>query len=330
MDRTFTADRGDAGHRIDHVLLRRLTDIPRLSRTRIQAWIDAGCVLVAGRPAGKSSARVPPGATVLVRMPEAPRARRTPAAEAVPLDILFEDEHLLLVNKPAGLVSHPSYRHPSGTLLNGLLWHARGWPPGTRPSLVQRLDRDTSGVLLVARTRAVHAAVQRAMQDGRVEKTYLAIVHGRPAPARGRLDAALGRDLSDRRRVVTSATGRPSLTFYERVATAGRGAAAVSLVRCRLGTGRMHQIRVHLAASGWPLVGDATYGPPAHATVRGRAWGLARHALHAQSLALAHPVSGVPIVVEAPLPEDLRAFLLAHGLVERPAAPTRRARRAVR
>lgn len=324
MERRFLADRGDAGHRIDRVLLRRLADVPGLSRTRVQAWVDAGHVRVGGAIVRKPSARVPPGATIAVSAMAGTRERRVPAPEAVPLTVLFEDDHLLAVDKPAGIVVHPSYKHPDGTLLNALLWHARGWPPGTRPGLVHRLDRDTSGVLLVAKTRAVHAALQRAMYAGRLEKRYLAVVHGRPIPPRGRIDEPLGRDLGDRRRVVTAATGRPSVTFYERLAASGRGARSISLVECRLGTGRMHQIRVHLASRGWPIVGDATYGlQPADAISTERP-ALARHALHAWRLAFPHPVTGVAMSLVSRVPDDVRRLLRAVGIDE--ATMERRAR----
>lgn len=316
MERRFLADRGDAGHRIDRVLLRRLADVPGLSRTRVQAWVEAGHVRVDGALVRKPSARVPPGATVVVTAMVGARERRVPEPEAVPLTVLFEDDYLLVVDKPAGLVVHPSYKHPDGTLFNALLWHARAWPPGARPGLVQRLDRDTSGVLLVAKTRAVHAALQRAMYAGRVEKRYLAVVHGRPTPLRGRIDEPLGRDLGDRRRVVTAATGRPSVTFYERLAASGRGARSVSLVECRLGTGRMHQIRVHFASRGWPIVGDAAYGlRPADATSTGHPT-LARHALHAWRLAFPHPVTGATLSLESRVPDDLRRLLGSVGLDE--------------
>ncbi len=309
MECTFTADRGDAGQRIDHVLRRHFGAEPGVSRTRIQSWVEAGLVHVGGKPIGKPSARVPAGSVIDVRVSGALRERRVPAAEPGAVEILFEDEHLLAVNKAPGVVSHPSFRNPSGTLLNALLWLARTWPPGTRPSLVSRLDKQTSGVLLVARTRAVHAAVQRAMQQGLVEKTYLAVVHGRPAPASGRIELSLGRGGLDRRRVVATATGRASLTEYTRVVTAGRGAAALSVVRCRLVTGRMHQIRVHLAARGWPIVGDAAYG---RARARGDAEvhpPIERQALHAWRVAFRHPVTGAPVEIEAPLPRDVRALV---------------------
>ncbi len=185
------------------------------------------------------------------------------AAEDVRLDLLYEDEHFLALDKPAGIVVHPSYRNTEGTVMNALLWHARGWPDSQRPSLVGRLDKLTSGVVIVAKTAAIHAALQRAMASSRSEKDYLAVVYGRVNVARGEIDLRLGRDRGDRRRVVGSATvGAPSLTRFERLARVAAPRAGLSLLRCRLETGRTHQIRVHLAARGWPLVGDPTYGEP--------------------------------------------------------------------
>ncbi len=310
MHHSFTADRGDDGRRVDHVVARHLGRAPGVSRTRVQAWIEAGLVRVGGRPIRKVSRRVPAGSVIDLDVPAIPRQRRVTAAEQGAVEILFEDDHLLAVNKPPGVVAHPSFRNASGTLLNALLWFARAWPAGTRPSLISRLDKQTSGVVLVARAPAVHAALQRAMQHGEVEKTYLAVVHGRPVPASGRIDLPLGRDVSDRRRVVAVAGGRASVTEYTRMCTAGRGAAAVSIVQCRLVTGRMHQLRVHLAARGWPIIGDAVYGrtsarrsgdtePPA----------IGRQALHAWRVAFRHPVTGVFVNVEAPLPADIDALV---------------------
>ena len=172
------------------------------------------------------------------------------------LDVVHEDDHLLAVNKPAGVVVHPTYKHAGGTLMNALRWHARGWPAGQRPSLVGRLDKLTSGLLIVAKTPAVHAALQRELASSRSEKDYLAVVYGRVNAARGVIDLGLGVDGNDRRRMVASAgAGLPSVTTFVRVARAG----GLSLLRCRLVTGRRHQIRVHLAARGWPIVGDPVY-----------------------------------------------------------------------
>jgi 23S rRNA pseudouridine1911/1915/1917 synthase len=245
--RLLTADRGDAGRRLDLVLRRHLTDIHTASRTRVQAWIASGRVTVNGTPVRRVATRAALGDLVAVALPaESVARRREMAPEDVTLDILFEDEHLLALNKPAGVVMHPSYKNAAGTLLNALLWHARGWPVPQRPSLVGRLDKLTSGVVVVAKTAAIHAALQRTMAAA-AEKDYLAVVYGRVNVARGEIDLRLAKDRRDPRRVVASAhVGAASLTRFERLARVAAPAVGLSLVRCRLVTGRTHQIRVHL------------------------------------------------------------------------------------
>jgi 23S rRNA pseudouridine1911/1915/1917 synthase len=203
------------------------------------------------------------------------------------LEILFEDEWLLAVDKPAGLVVHPAYKNVDGTLLDEL--GARF--PGASLSVVGRLDKLTSGIVLLAKSAAVHAALQKRWKHA--EKEYLAVVSGRVEPASGSIDLPLGTDPADRRRRMVRPDGAPSVTTFERLdydATSGR-----SLLRCRLMTGRRHQIRVHLAARGWPIVGDAVYGQALA--------GFPRHALHAWRLALAHPQDGRVLAIRAPLPE---------------------------
>jgi 23S rRNA pseudouridine1911/1915/1917 synthase len=220
--------------------------------------------------------------------------------------VLYEDAHLMAVNKPAGLIVHPSYRHGSGTLLNALLHRAERWPPGHAPALLTRLDRLTSGVLLVAKRRDVVVRLQREMTAERIEKDYLAIVRGVPSPARGTIDMALDRDPWDRRRVtVTDRGGQRAVTRYERLAASSPSEhdPACGLVRCRLVTGRMHQIRVHLAHKGWPLVGDVAYGP------RDGRPAFARQALHAWRVALVHPVTARRLEIVAPPPEDLHTLI---------------------
>jgi 23S rRNA pseudouridine1911/1915/1917 synthase len=197
---------------------------------------------------------------------------------------------------------HPSYGNSSGTLMNGLLTLAQSWPAGSTPALLGRLDKLTSGLVLVTKRTSVYTALQRAMAANRIEKDYLAIVHGKPSPLRGTIDLALDRDPWDRRRVtVTDRGGQPSVTKYERLATT----QAHSSVRCRLITGRTHQIRVHLAAKGWPIVGDATYG---------KAAGFPRQALHAWKLRFKHPGTGLEMSIEAPVPGDMRALAIELGL----------------
>jgi 23S rRNA pseudouridine1911/1915/1917 synthase len=234
-------------------------------------------------------------------MPEKPAAiqstgeRRRPEAEPLDLTVLYEDDSLIVVDKPPGMVVHPTYRNTTGTLLNGLLWRVRG-RDGLAPSIITRLDKNTSGLVLVALTPEVHARVQRDGAAGRVRKEYLAIVGGVPVPRSGAIALPLARSPEDRRRVIVSLAGQASETRYEVLASSN----GQSLVRCELVTGRTHQIRVHFASVGHPIVGDATYGEP-HPSV-------GRQALHAWKLTLAHPVSGAPLELCAAIPDDLRAI----------------------
>jgi 23S rRNA pseudouridine1911/1915/1917 synthase len=242
------------------------------------------------------------------------------AAENVPVRVLYEDDHLLALDKPAGVVVHPSYRNTAGTVLNALLWHARGWPGGQRPSLVGRLDKGTSGILLVAKTAAVHAALQRTMASSESEKDYLAVVYGRVKTARGEIALRLGHDPLDRRRMVASSSaGAPSLTRFERLACVAAPSAGLSLLRCRLVTGRTHQIRAHLGARNWPPVGDTVYGEPrwttiVDATLAAALQAFPRQALHAWHLAFTHPVTRRRLLIEASLPSDFEGLLTAAGL----------------
>ena len=299
--RTVSIDRGDHGVRLDRVLLRHLSDEKGASRNRIQKWIDAGDVLLNGAAPPRAAWRVQAGDDIRVRVANIPQ-RSKPKAEAIAIEVLYEDDDLLAVNKPPGLVVHPSFGNTSGTLMNGLLARAQSWPAGSTPALLGRLDKNTSGLILVTKRSAIYTALQRAMAANRIEKDYLAIVQGKPSPPRGTIDLALDRDPWDRRRVtVTDRGGQPSVTKYERVAAT----ATHAIVRCRLITGRTHQIRVHLAAKGWPIVGDATYG---------KAAGFPRQALHAWRLRFKHPRTGKEMSLEAPLPADMRALASELGL----------------
>ena len=276
-------------------------------------------------PIRRVSARAAHGDAIGVAMPAAEDAapRRKMAAEDLPLVVLYEDEHLLAIDKPAGVVAHPTFRHPAGTLMNALLWRARDWPAGRRPSLVGRLDKLTSGVVLVAKTTAVHAGSSGRCRRRTREKLYLAVVYGRVNVARGEIDLRLARDRRDRRRVVASSeTGAASLTRFERLARVAAPRVGLSLLACRLATGRMHQIRVHLAARGWPIVGDAAYGAPLWTRVTNPALAAAlrtfpRQALHAWRITVRHPLTRDRLTIEAPLPADLLALLAAAGLDER-------------
>ncbi|HEX9945367.1 MAG TPA: RluA family pseudouridine synthase [Thermoanaerobaculia bacterium] len=314
--RTFRADRGDARERLDLALVRHLADLPEASRSQIQAWIEAGRVRVNGIAAVRPAARLALGDEVEVALSPPPPARPAMAAQELPLSVLFEDEHLLAIDKPAGLVVHPSIGHREGTLINALLWRAREWGGDRRPGLVNRLDRGTSGVLLAAKTPAVHAALARALRSRHAGKEYLAVVYGATPFAKGRIELKILRDPGDRRRMVASkAEGRDSVTLYERLAEGG----GLTLLRCRLLTGRTHQIRVHLKAQGLPVVGDPVYGEPhwkgiADPYLAARCRDFPRQALHARRLAFVHPATGAPLEIVAPVPDDMAGLLAAAGL----------------
>jgi 23S rRNA pseudouridine1911/1915/1917 synthase len=284
----FDADRGDARLRLDQVLVRRVVEIARMSRARAQAWIDSGNVLVDGAPARRPAARVRAGARIEIMLPASAQRRAVPQPEDGDLRILYEDHHLLAIDKPAGTVVHPSFKQAGGTLLNAVLGYLRD-RTGVVPGIVTRLDKETSGVVVVALTSGVHAAVQRLA----VSKEYLAVVAGRPRPATGLIELPLGRDARDRRRIAVVDGGIAAMTRYEVVSTCGD----VSLVRCELLTGRTHQIRVHLAARGWPILGDRVYGRPDPR--------IARAALHAWRVRLRHPVTDENIELIARLPSDI-------------------------
>jgi 23S rRNA pseudouridine1911/1915/1917 synthase len=317
--RVLTADRGDEGLRLDLVLRRHLTDLRRATRTRVQSWIEQGLVTINGAPVRRVSTRAALGDVVSVMLPdEVPRALM--AAEDVRLDVLYEDEYLLAIDKPAGVVVHPTYKNTAGTTMNALLWHARTWPAPQRPSLVSRLDKLTSGIIVVAKTAAAHAALQRTLAHGDSAKDYLAVVYGRVNAARGDIDLRLGTDQRDRRKVVASATvGAESLTRFERLARVAAPGVGLSLLRCRLETGRTHQIRVHLAARGWPLVGDPAYGEPrweqiADPLLAATLRAFPRQALHAWQVAFRHPITRERLTIEAPIPIDLQGLIAAAGL----------------
>ena len=284
----------------------------------MQAWIEGGRVSVNGRAVIRVAARAAMDDTIEVQLPdEQPRTPVLP--EEGPLGCLYEDDHLLVVDKPAGLVSHPTYRHQSGSLLNRVLWHARDWPTGLRPSLVGRLDKLTSGAVLIAKTTSMHAALQRTLMSAFSEKSYLAVVFGPVHPERGTIDQPLCADPADRRLVIVSPAGRPSMTRYERLDSADGAGCPVALARCQLVTGRMHQVRVHMAARGWPLIGDPKYGEPrwascADAAMQAVLADFPRQALHAWRLSFEHPVTHARVAVEAPVPNDLRTLLDACGL----------------
>jgi len=289
-----------AGLRLDQALVRLF---PEHSRARLQGWIDAGRVQVDGAAATRSR-RVWGGEQVQVE-PEPATATLAATPEALPLAVVYEDTDLLVIHKPAGLVVHPGSGNWSGTLLNALL--ARGADAATLPraGIVHRLDKDTSGLLVVARTPEAHTALVRQLQARTVSRNYLAVAFGRLA-ADTVVDAPIGRDPRQRTRMAVVAGGREART---RLLVREQG-AGWTLLECALETGRTHQIRVHLASIGHGLLGDPVYGPRAlPALLAARLNGFTRQALHAWRLALHHPRTGEVMGWEAPPPPDFTALL---------------------
>jgi 23S rRNA pseudouridine1911/1915/1917 synthase len=328
------AQRADTGERVDLAVARHLTDLRGVSRTRVQAWIENGQVSINGTTVRRPATRLALHDVVTVVVPAnvangPDRTTSSMAAEAALLEVVYEDDHLLAVNKTPGMVVHPGYKNSTGTLMNALLWYARNWPVPQRPSIVGRLDKLTSGIVVVAKSASAHAALQRVMASTATDKDYLAVVYGRVNVAGGEIRFRLHRDPGDRRRAMASGTvGAHSLTRFERLGRVRAAREGLSLLRCSLLTGRMHQIRVHLAARGWPIVGDPVYGEPRWANVDDP--GLAtilrtfpRQALHAWRLGLTHPVTNTRLTLEAPVPRDLETLLSATGLSETRWTPMR-------
>jgi 23S rRNA pseudouridine1911/1915/1917 synthase len=318
--RTVLADRGDDRERLDRVLLRHLADLPEATRTRIQEWIRGGQVTLAGRPA-RPSDKVRTGDTIAVVLPPPPPPKPGLVAQDIPLAVLWEDEHLLVLDKPAGLVVHPAVGHRDGTLVNALLHRSKEWAgPADRPGLIHRLDKDTSGVLVIAKTEPALATLGKAMKERSLEKEYLALVYGKAPLRKGRIDLKIRRDPADRKRMaVSKSEGRESSTVYEILFESSGSLAGLSLLKCTLVTGRTHQIRVHLKAIHLPIVGDPVYGAARWKGLRDEALreacrSFSRQALHAWRLSLTHPVSGQRLTFTAPVPDDLAGLLAAASI----------------
>lgn len=276
--------------------------LPQHSRARLQALVKAGHVLVNGRTITKTGHTLLGGENVTVEVPPAEPTALEP--ESIPLDVVFENDDVIVINKPAGLVVHPAAGHAHGTLVHAVLAHApeiEGVGGELRPGLVHRLDKDTSGLILLAKNERAQRALQQQFQSREVKKTYIALVDGHPPTATGRVDAPIGRDPRERKRmaVVPAAKGRAAVTEYRVV----EKFANHSLMEANPLTGRTHQIRVHLAFIGCPIVGDRVYGKK-HSTLP-----LERHFLHATRLAVRLPDEDQPRTFEAPLPETLQNAL---------------------
>ncbi len=282
------------GTRLDKVLV---TMAEEFSRSHLQHLIDGGHVWVDGVAARSASRKVTAGQHIDIELVPTAESRAF-RAEPIALQVVYEDEHLMVIDKPAGLVVHPAAGNWSGTLLNGLLAHHAGAATLPRAGIVHRLDKDTSGLMVVGKTLPAVTALVRAIAAREVQREYLALVHGRLAQEHLQIEAPLARDPQARVRMAVVASGKPARTDVTRLFTAEMDEGAVTAVRCKLHTGRTHQIRVHLASRGHPLVSDAVYG--------GRpALGLHRQALHAQRLAFAHPHSGEARSFESAPPPDL-------------------------
>ena len=290
-----------AGRRLDEVV----AELAGTSRAQAARWAADGLVEVDGRPRAKSH-RLSGGERLAWAPPPAPPAG-APLAEDRPLAVRYEDERLLVVAKPAGLVVHPGPGHPTGTLVNALLGRPQtslsgGGGAADRPGIVHRLDKDTSGLLLVAKDDGAHLALARELAAHRVERRYLALVQGRLPAETGTVDAPIGRHPRDRKRMAVVPGGRRAVTSWRVLETF----PAVQLAEASLETGRTHQVRVHLASLRHPLVGDRTYGAD---PALGARLGVARPFLHAWRLAFAHPTDGHRVELTEPLPPDLQVVL---------------------
>jgi 23S rRNA pseudouridine1911/1915/1917 synthase len=315
--RTALAPPEAAGTRADRFLTEA---IGGLSRSRVKALIEAGQAWRDGTPVHDPAEPVRAGALYTLRLP--PPEPATPQPQAIPLNILFEDRHLIVIDKPAGLVVHPAPGNLDGTLVNAVLAHAAedlsGIGGEARPGIVHRLDKDTSGVMVVAKSQAAHTALSEAFATRDLERDYLALVWGLPSPVSGEINAPIGRHATDRKRMAVvgrdgARQGKEALTRYRTERAFG---AAAALLRCRLATGRTHQIRVHLAHIGHPLLGDPVYLRRIPAAARGlpveardAALAFPRQALHAATLGFRHPITGAALSFAAPLPDDMQALL---------------------
>lgn len=300
------------GKRLDQVLVFLL---PGRSRNQLVRLIEEGRVAIFGRICDRKSSTLSAGDEVEVSIPP-PSAAGLPPQD-IPLTLLFEDEDLAVIDKPPGLVMHPAAGHADGTLVNALLYRLgdlSGVGGELRPGIVHRLDKDTSGVVIIAKNDAAHRALTAVWNGDQVTKSYLALVYGAPVPSRGSIEGSIGRDPRDRKRMAVVSTGRRAHTEYETI----EAMRYLALLRCTLKTGRTHQIRVHLKSLGHPIVGDPAYSGPQWRGIPDKKIQKAiasfpRQALHARRLSFPHPRTGAAMTVSAPLPEDFRALLAAIG-----------------
>jgi 23S rRNA pseudouridine1911/1915/1917 synthase len=301
-----------AGWRLDRALA---AAVPTLSRERLKALIRSGAVETAGKPIRDPAIKVRGEDAFRVSVPEPEAAHN--AAQDIPLTIVFEDEHLLVVDKPAGLVVHPAAGNLDGTLVNALLHHCAGRLSGVggvaRPGIVHRIDKDTSGLLVVAKTDVAHEGLSKQFAAHSIDRRYLAIISGIPKGSEGRVDAPLARSATNRKKIaiVEGSRGKRAVTHWKRL----RVLKDAALVECRLETGRTHQVRVHMASIGHPLVGDPVYGRS------GKTHGkllkelvFQRQALHAAELGFTHPVTRRALSFSSPMPPDMEELFKALGV----------------
>jgi len=325
-----TATSGDAGARLDLWLSQQFDT---LSRSRAKALILEGALKVDGKPVIDPRAKIIAFGEYELQMPDPVAA--VPEPEDIPLDILHEDADLIVVNKPSGMAVHPATGTWSGTLVNALLHHCKGELPGIggveRPGIVHRIDKLTTGVLVVAKTEVAHAGLSALFAEHTIERTYTALTRGAPRPLVGTVEARIARSTTDRKKMAVprnpeSESGRHAVTHYKSIATYGQldkgaGLPAAAMIECKLETGRTHQIRVHMSHIGAPLIGDPVYARhrgiksygsgEAFITATTLARKMSRQALHATSLGFVHPVTKEDLHFKAPLPDDMANLIVA-------------------
>lgn len=289
-----------------------LADATALSRARVQVLIADGMVEVGGAYAASPSQKVAAGTSFRIAVPAAAEAEARP--QAIPLDIAYEDDHLIVINKPAGMVVHPAAGNPDGTLVNALLHHCRGSLSGiggvARPGIVHRIDKDTSGLLVVAKSDAAHEGLAAQFAAHTVHRRYIAVCAGQPNPAEGTIDARIGRSDANRKKMAVldknSSRGKHAITHYKTLKRLDSSA----MIECRLETGRTHQVRVHCASIGHALLGDPLYGKtPKELKSLLTSLGFARQALHAAELGFLHPISSQELRFTADLPDDMQELI---------------------
>jgi len=315
---TVAAEAEDAGTRLDKFLAAKL---PELSRSRVQALIEQGCITSAGATITDASAKVKPLDAYVVAIPDV--APSHIVAQDIALNIVFEDEHLLVINKPAGLTVHPAPGHPDNTLVNALLAHCGATLSGiggvARPGIVHRIDKETSGLLVVAKHDAAHAKLSAQLADRTLSRRYVALTWGTMKPAKGTITGGIGRSPSNRQKMaIVKSGGREATTHYTVLQSFHQG--AIARIECKLETGRTHQIRVHCLSVGHPLLGDPVYGQTTASRLlsnpgkslpdaaKQALLNFKRQALHARALGLVHPASNEAMEFSCPLPEDMQTL----------------------